>query len=152
MKSWQQIMSEQKFDEDFCLDSDNSQFIVDGVIDSYETEINADYNQVKTILDSAFNNEFTLQYRQGVGYILVKQYKRGNIVVGFSSIDNYILDCSYYVGGKLFVNYPKAFNYESGFEPGDGINVIKVEQQVNWDQFLSNLSSISNRIYDKLSK
>ena len=60
MKSWQQIMSEQKFDEDFCLDSDNSQFIVDGVIDSYETEINADYNQVKTILDSAFNNEFTL--------------------------------------------------------------------------------------------
>ena len=111
MISWQKILREETFSPDFELISDNDKFIIDGVISSYKAHVTANYEQVKEILDGAFEAGFKLAKRRFTSktvYVLIKSYKNAHIIFQLSIQPDVLLSCevSYGLSGEEL--YPSA--------------------------------------------
>lgn len=111
MISWQRILREETFSPDFELISDNDKFIIDGVRSSYKANLTASYEQVKEILDGAFEAGFKLAKRRFTSktvYVLVKSYKNSHIIFQLSIQPEVLLACevAYGISGEEL--YPTA--------------------------------------------
>lgn len=111
MISWQKILREETFSPDFELISDNDKFIIDGVRSSYKANLTASYEQVKEILDGAFEAGFKLAKRRFTSktvYVLVKSYKNSHIIFQLSIQPEVLLACevAYGISGEEL--YPTA--------------------------------------------
>lgn len=124
MKSWKSILKENTFnDDEFTLEKDNSNYIVDGVIESYD-DINVflDYSVTKEILDSAHNAGYELSIKNVADkkiYVITKSFGSSAIVFEFVKKQNDLLKCYVSIGNeenkfneasKLVTQFPSIFN------------------------------------------
>lgn len=96
MISWQKILREETYSNDFELIEDNDAYIVDGVVESYKSKITATSSQVKEILDGAFKAGFQLakrRYSSKVVYVLSKSYKNAHMVIQLSVQPDVLFVC-----------------------------------------------------------
>lgn len=124
MKSWQSILKENTFlDDEFTLEKNNSDYIVDGVIKSYEdVNVFLDYTVTKLILDGAHNAGYRLQTKDVENnkvHVLIKEYKSNAIIFEFINYQQELLKC-YVVEGntlnilndatKIVTQFPAIYN------------------------------------------
>lgn len=106
MKSWQSILKENTFlDDEFTLEKNNSNYIVDGVIKSYEdVNVFLDYTVTKLILDGAHNAGYRLQTKDVENnkiHVLIKEYKSNAIIFEFINYQQELLKCYVVEGNTL---------------------------------------------------
>lgn len=96
MNTWQKILREEIFHSDFELDSDNDKYIVDGVMSSYKEKLTANPEQVKEILDGAYQAGFKLEKRRYTSktvFVLTKPHRNAYLVFQFSIQKDTLMAC-----------------------------------------------------------
>ena len=142
MKTWKAILQENTYvDDEFTIDQNNSAYIVDGVISSYEDiNIFLDYSVTKEILDGASKAGYELEVKN-VGdkkvYILAKTFGSSAIIFEMCNKQNDILKAYVSIGNeenkyneasKLVTQFPSIF---ANFDFSTQLEDLNVEVPAN---------------------